>query len=135
VTYSNTPIKGGKKLDLGPLPTMQPFKESDAEFSRVKQATQKSRDEARRKILEDELAAEEKLLAEASQNLKDAEDNPEMWHKTVVVGRNKDGSPITQVISGRNVAGYEESVKSAQEQVDLHERNVEALKTELSRFK
>jgi len=122
VTYSNTPIKGGKKLDLGPLPTMEPFKESDSEFSRVKQATQKSRDDARRKILEDELATEQKLLADARQNLKDVEDNPQISH-------GPDGKTY------RNVTGYDESVKSAQDQVALHERNVEALNTELSRFK
>ena len=121
VTYSNTPLKGAKKLDLGPLPTMTPYKETDAEYARVKQATQKNRDEERRKILQDELTAEEKLLADAQQNLKDAEDNPQVSH---VNGK-----------SFRNVAGYEASVKAAQDQVSLHERNVEALKVELSQFK
>jgi hypothetical protein len=135
VTYSNAPLKGSKKLDLGPLPTMPAYKESNDDFARVNRATQKSRDEARRKILGDELTEEEKLLAEARQNLKDAEDNPQKWSKTVVVGKNKDGSPITEVTTGRNVAGYEENVKAAQEQVTLHEKNVEALKMELSRFK
>lgn len=121
VTYSNTPLKGAKKLDLGPLPTMEPYKETDVEYARVKQATQKNRDEERRKILQDELTAEEKLLADARQNLKDAEDNPQVSH---VNGK-----------TFRNVAGYEASVKAAQDQVSLHERNVEALKVELSQFK
>jgi len=121
VTYSNAPIKGAKKLDLGPLPTMPAYKESDADYSRVNKATQRSRDADRRKILEDELAGEEKLLADARQNLKDAEDNPQVSHA--------DGKTF------RNVAAYDESVKAAQSQVTLHERNVEALKMELSRLK
>lgn len=121
VTYSNTPIKGGKKLDLGPLPTMSPYKESDADSVRVKRATQRNRDEERRRILQDELSTEETLLAEARQNLKDTEDNPQVSH-----------GPGGKTF--RNVAGYEASVKAAQEQVTLHERNIQALKVELSQF-
>ncbi len=121
VTYSNTPTKGAKKLDLGPLPTMDSYKANDADYARVNAATQRSRDEARRKILEDELASEEKLLAEARQNLQDAQDNPQISH---VGGK-----------TYRNVAGYEESVKAAEEQVTLHERNIQAIKTELSQIK
>lgn len=122
VTYSSVPMKGAKKLDLGPLPTMSPYKESDSEFSQVTKATQKRRDEERRKILEDELAGEQKLLDEAQQNLKDAEDNPKVY-------RGADGKTY------RNVAAYDEGVKTAQDQVTLHERNIEALKAELSRYK
>lgn len=121
VTYSNTPIKGAKKLDLGPLLTVPAYKETDADFSRVNKATQRNRDEERRKILEDELAGEEKLLADARQNLKDSEDNPQMSAA--------DGKTY------RKASAYEESVKAAQAQVTLHERNVEALKMELSRLK
>jgi hypothetical protein len=121
VTYSNAPIKGGKKIELEPLPTMLPYKANAADRARIDQTTQKNRDERRRKILEDELAAEEKALAEARQNLKDAEDNPQISHV--------DGKTF------RNVEGQEEAIKAAREQVTMHERNVQALKTELSQFK
>lgn len=104
VTYSSTPLKGGKKLDLPPLPTMAPF--NPKEFPQVDHSTQKRRDEARRKILEDELATEEKQLTEARLKLQNVENNPQA-----------------------------EGVKSAQEDVTLHEKNVEALKNELSRVK
>src|SRR5512135_2108852 len=66
VTYSSVPIKGGKKLNLEPLPTMEPFK---GNFPRVDGAEQRSRDKTRRMILEDELDKEEKNLAQAKQNL------------------------------------------------------------------
>src|SRR3970040_368904 len=70
VTYSSTPIKGGKKIILEPLPTMVPPARARStatpeDFPRVDGETQKRRDDTRRKILEDELAAEQKLLEEA----------------------------------------------------------------------
>ncbi len=123
VTYSSTPIKGGKKITLEPLPTMQPPRmATPGDFPKVDSATQKSRDDARRKILQDELDAEEKLLEEARQKLKEGEETPEVY-------RGKDGKTY------RNVAKYEEKIKALQEQVDLHSQNVEALKTELSKLK
>lgn len=124
VTYSSTPIKGGKKIILEPLPTIVPPARvsSPEDFPKVDGATQRSRDDARRKILQDELNAEEKLLEEARQNLKEGEANPEVY-------RGQDGKTY------RNVAKYEEKIKALQEQVDLHSKNVEALKIELSKLK
>ncbi|MBI3480187.1 MAG: DUF4124 domain-containing protein [Nitrosomonadales bacterium] len=124
VTYSSKPLKGGKKLNLEPLPTMMPPAKVPASsgFPKVDNETQKNRDEARRKILKDELDAEEKQLAEANQNLKEGESNPEVY-------TGADGKTF------RNVAKYEEKIKALQEQVDLHQNNIEALKTELSKLK
>lgn len=136
VTYSSTPIKGGKKISLEPLPTTLPPNRSSTTaspegFPRVDGATQKSRDDARRRILQNELSSEEKLLEEAMKNLKEAEANPEVFR--VVVGKKPDGSPITE--TRRNVAKYEEKIKPLSAQVDLHQKNIEALKTELSKLK
>ena len=123
VTYSSTPIKGGKKLHLEPLPTMQPPKvRSPEDFPRVNAETQNKRDDARRKILEDELATEQKALEEASRLLEEAKSNPEVY-------RGADGRTY------RNVARYEEKVKAAEEEVSAHERNVNALKAELANLK
>lgn len=124
VTYSSTPIKGGKKIILEPLPTMvPPARTATPEgFPRVDGATQRSRDDTRRKILQDELEAEEKLLEEARLNLEVGTDTPEVY-------RGKDGKTY------RNMAKYEEKIKALQEQVNLHSQNVEALKTELSKLK
>jgi len=125
VTYSNTPIKGGKKIKLDPLPTMhtqRPRQTSSSEdFPKVTSETQKARDDGRRKILEEELNNEEKLLEEARKNLKIAEDTPMVYHK--------DGKTF------RNVARYQANVNDAQEDVKLHESNIEALKTELSNLR
>jgi len=131
VTYSSTPAKGSKRLDLGPPPTSRaadssprrPTSESGAEnFPRVDRATQQNRDDVRRRILEEELATEQKLLVQAKQDLKDGADNPEVF-------RGKDGKTY------RNVAKYEEKVRNLTDEVELHQRNIEALQTELSRLK
>ncbi|MBI5626312.1 MAG: DUF4124 domain-containing protein [Nitrosomonadales bacterium] len=122
VTYSSTPIKGGKKIILEPLPTMVPpgKPRSPADFPMVDAEKQKERDETRRKILQDELSAEEKLLGESQQNLNDA--SPEVF-------QGADGKTY------RNVAKYEENIKSLTEQVELHQKNIAALKAELSKLK
>ncbi len=126
VTYSSTPSKGAKKLNLEPLPTPSPparaRNSSPSDFPRVDNTTQRNRDDTRRKILGDELATEDKLLAGARHNLRAGEESPE-----VSVGQ--DGKTT------RNVAKYEEKIKSLQGQVMLHEKNIEALKAELSKLK
>ena len=100
---------------------MPPGRRGAESFPRVDNKTQRGRDDTRRKILQDELNGEEKLLEEAQQNLTEAEANPEVF-------KGKDGRTY------RNVARYEEKIKPLQEQVDLHTQNIEALKTELSKL-
>ena len=123
VTYSSTPLKGGKKLILEPLPTMMPPAnvQTPSEFPKVDNQTQRGRDDTRRKILQDELNAEQKLFDEAKQNLNEGESNPEVF-------KGADGRTY------RNVAKYEDKIKPLQEQVDLHKNNIEALQTELSKL-
>lgn len=127
VTYSSTPIKGGKKIILEPLPTMVPpartrSAASPEDFPRVDGETQKGRDDTRRKILQDELMTEEKLLDEARQKLKEGEAAPDVY-------RGQDGRTY------RNVAKYEEKIKTLNDQVEMHQKNIEALNTELSKLK
>jgi hypothetical protein len=125
VTYSSAPIKGGKKLHLEPLPTMAPPpKQNKAaeNFPRVNSDTQSRRDDTRRKILEDELSTEQKALEEARTKLQEGKDNPE-------TSKGPNGQTF------RNMAKYDEKVNALQEEVTNHEKNVEALQTELSNLK
>ena len=127
VTYSSTKTKGATKLKLPPLSTSLStprarYGNTPSDFPRVDSGTQRNRDDARRKILEDELAAEDVLLVEARKNMAEGEANPEIF-------KGKNGKTY------RNVAEYEEKIKPLQEQVTLHETNVEALKDELSKLK
>lgn len=127
VTYSSTPIKGGKIISLEPLPTMVPpartgSAASPEGFPKVDGAVQRGRDDKRRKILQDELDTEEKLLEEARLKLKEGEGNPEVF-------KGKDGRTY------RNVAKYEEKINALKDQVEMHQNNIEALKAELSKLK
>jgi len=80
------------------------------DFPRVDGATQRGRDDTRRKILQDELSTEGRLLEESRKNLKEGEAN-------------------------RDVVKDKEKFKTLTEQVDLHQKNIDALKTELSKLK
>lgn len=144
VTYSSEPARGSKRIILEPttpapsstpVPRQRSESSSPRDFPRVDGATQRGRDDTRRKILEEELATEEKLLAEAQQNLKEGEEKPEVFKTTIVVGKKPDGSPVTQEVTRRNVAKYDAKIKDLNDQVELHKNNVEALKTELSKLK
>ncbi|OGS88270.1 MAG: hypothetical protein A2061_01550 [Gallionellales bacterium GWA2_59_43] len=132
VTYSSSPLKGGKRIILestssssssSSAPSSRQRAEgSPRDFPRVDGATQRGRDDTRRRILEEELAAEERLLVEAKQNLKTGEANPEVF-------KGKDGKTY------RHVAKFDEKIKTLGDQVELHQNNVAALKTELSKLK
>lgn len=111
VTYSSAPLKGGKKVVLTPLPVMSSSSRSSAspqDFPKVDKETQKGRDSMQRKVLEDELKAEEALLNDAQKAQKQGE-----------TARPRD----------------EEKLKALSGQVDLHQRNINALKIELSKLK
>lgn len=111
VTYTNVPIKGAKKVVLTPLPTLPSSARASAspqDFPKVDKGTQRGRDDMQRKVLEDELKAEEDLLGVSRQSLQAVEAN-----------RPRD----------------DEKIKAQTRQVDLHQRNINALKIELSKLK
>jgi hypothetical protein len=82
-------------------------------FPRVEPEAQKSRDELRRKVLADELASEEKLLAEA----RTAYDN---------------GAPVPLAEEQSDAEKYRQRIARLRQAVQLHERNIEALRKELA---
>ena len=83
-----------------------------ANFPRVDANTQKGRDDMRRKVLQDELAAEERLLIEAR-------------------GAYSNGAPAALPEEQSQPQKYAERIARARQAVQLHERNVEALRREL----
>lgn len=83
-----------------------------AGFPKVDAETQKGRDDMRRKVLADELAAEEKLLAEARATY-------------------ANGAPVPLAEEQTNADRYRERIARLRQSVHLHERNIEALKKEL----
>ncbi len=83
-----------------------------AGFPRVDAETQKSRDDMRRKVLADELAAEEKLLGDARAGY-------------------ANGAPVPLPEEQVDAEKYRERIARLRQTVQLHERNIEALKKEL----
>ena len=82
-------------------------------FPRVEASTQKSRDEMRRKVLSDELASEEKLLGEA----REAYGN---------------GAPPPLPGEKADAEKYRDRIGRLRQAVQVHERNVEALRKEIA---
>ncbi len=83
-----------------------------ANFPKVDAETQRGRDDLRRKVLTDELTAEEKLLADAR-------------------AAYANGAPTPLPEERTNAAMYQERIARLRQSVLLHERNVEALRKEL----
>jgi hypothetical protein len=89
---------------------------SPSGFPRVDADTQKGRDDVRRKVLADELAAEEKLLAEAR-------------------AAYADGAPTPLPEERADAEKYRQRIARLRAAIGLHEKNVEALKKELALVK
>lgn len=126
-TYQNTGNgKGCKRLEIAPVTTVPAPKlpkaaaasegrergATPASFPRVDGETQRSRDSERRRILEDELAAEEARLAQLRTEF-------------------NNGEPERQG-DERNFARYQERVRRMQEDIQRVENNITALKRELA---
>lgn len=114
VTYTNIPRKGATKLDIGE-PTPAPRNRANpgpGNFPRVDAQTQRQRDDLRRRILEDELASEQRALAEARRAL-------------------QEGEAARLPEEAGNPQKTQERLKRLREAVALHERNIAALRREL----
>jgi Domain of unknown function (DUF4124) len=130
VIYSNTPNsppKGATKVkcfEAPSKPAPAPVKNSDAKptnseakakLPRVSEDTQKSRDNERRRILEEEIAEETKQLAQAKEQLAAQE---------AVRNGNE-----------RNYERFLERVQPYRDAVATHERNLDAIKREIANLK
>jgi hypothetical protein len=120
--YSNVPMKNARKVTCfeEPAPPPEPSKAraeepstgaSDASKKRVEPGTQRKRDDDRRKILEDELAREQKALGDAKKAL--------------------DEQQAERSGDERNYARVQERLKPLQEAVTMHEKNISSIKQEL----
>lgn len=119
VTYSNSPLKGGRKVVSSPSNHGIRYVErksgahntpSPSNFPKIDRETQKNRDGSRQRILQNELESEEKLLLEARKNLKEVDAN-------------------------RTDPKRDDKLKALLVEIKVHEKNIEALNTELSKLK
>ena len=112
--FFNVPnASGGGASGPGPRRSEgKPATNTTAGFPRVDPETQKGRDDLRRKVLTDELSAEEKALADA---------------RIAYDG----GAPAPLAEEKADAEKYRQRIARLREAVALHQRNVEALKKEL----
>ena len=121
IHYTNiTPEKGWRKLSCdivedAPRAAAGTSRgaSSPSGFPRVEPATQKSRDELRRKVLDDELASEEKLLDEARRAY-------------------GNGAPPPLPDEQADAEKYRQRIARLRQAVQVHERNIEALRKEIA---
>lgn len=116
-----------KVMDLGPAtaaaapaPKAAAKTPTPAGFPKVDDSTQKARDTDRRRILETELAAEQKNLDEAKKTLAEQE-------ASVLPGERVQGGGVAGAKVGERVQPYRDKVA-------LHERNIAAIQKELAKL-
>ncbi|MBL8472086.1 MAG: DUF4124 domain-containing protein [Rhodocyclaceae bacterium] len=118
VTYTNQkPAPKGCKLlsvdqTVNSVPAPRGSARSSSGFPKVDGDTQKARDTDRRRILDGELASEQKSLEEARQALSEGESQ--------------------RLGDERNYQKYQDRVQRLKDEVAVHERNVQALQREIS---
>lgn len=140
VTYSDSPVKGARKslcfeAPAPPQPPAPPPAPAQPEpqssrrapsqqatvpappggLPNVDPTTQRRRDDTRRRILEEELAVEERALAQARKALSEGE--------------------ATRMGGERNYQRYLDRIQGLRDRVAQHERNVAALRQELSNLR
>jgi hypothetical protein len=123
VTYTNTPARGAKRiLAESPAPhssaktrnSSKAQAATPANFPKVSSGKQKERDLNRRRILEEELASERRILATQKKELAEAENTRS---------------------AGEQGQQYIERIGRMRENLVLHERNISALQTELTKIR
>ena len=120
--YTNVaPEKGWKKLSCGVGDDARGDRSAKvsptpAGFPRIDVDTQRGRDGMRRKVLSDELDTEEKLLVEAR-------------------GAYGDGAPQPLAEEQKDAQRYANRLTKLRQAVSRHEKNIEALRKELSALK
>ena len=157
VTYSNKPMKGAVTLELEPLTTIpstpagtltaRPSEKAEPRsqskpavavvtpVASVDPQLQRTRDDGRRKILENELDREEKSLTEARKILFEEQQNPTLIAAVRVAQQATEPTPGELAEFRRNIDKASGRIRGLQATVVEHEKNIEALKKELAALK
>jgi hypothetical protein len=115
-SYFNVPGADGGSGAGGAQTIRSSKAATPAGFPRVDSSTQKGRDDVRRKVLSEELAAEEKLLAETR-------------------ALYADGAPVPLPEERADADRYRVRIARLRQTVNVHEKNIEALRKELAAIK
>jgi hypothetical protein len=109
ITFTNRPISNAQKISIASFSRSTEQSVLQSKSSRVKAATQKERDAMRRQILEKELLTEEKLFTD-TQNF------------------------LAQIRNNGELNNFQEKTIQIKNKLFLHQRNITALKKELSKL-
>ncbi len=109
ITFTNRPISNAQKISLASFSINTEQSGSPSKSPRVKDTTQKERDAMRRQVLEKELVTEEKLFTD-TQNF------------------------LLKISSAAESNNYQEKAVQLKNKLFLHQRNIAALKKELSKL-
>jgi hypothetical protein len=101
----------------------------------VDRETQRSRDDVRRRILEDELTQEEKSLAEVRSALLQERQNPTLIAAVRVAQQATDPTPAQQAEMRAAIDRASGRIRGLQATAAEHEKNIEAIKKELGALK
>jgi len=113
-----------------PLPTP-----ANATVAAVDPNTQRSRDDMRRRILEDELRQEERTLQEARDRLREEQQNPTLIAAVRVAQQAQEPTAAQQAEMRAAIERASGRIRGLQASLAEHEKNVEALKKELGALK
>jgi hypothetical protein len=108
---------------------------STASFTSVEPGTQKRRDEARRRILEDELKLEEEQLETVRKTMVDERQNPVLVAAVRSAQSVTDPTPAQQLELRQQLDKASGRIRGLQATAAEHEKNIEALKKELGSLK
>lgn len=126
--FTNAPTKNCRKIQPNPVnvapsgkPVSRASTSTPGSFPKVDEQTQKSRDGDRRRILENELAAEQKNAEQAKKDLAEQE--------TIVL-------PSERMQGGAISGGkVQERLQTYKDKVALHQRNIEAIQKEIANLR
>jgi uncharacterized protein DUF4124 len=152
VTYSNKPMKGASVVEMDPITTIAAaapqivitnapraipatLTVTKPSLASVEPQLQRRRDEERRRILEGELAQEEKSLASARDALTQEQQNPILIAAVRMAQETPDPTPSQMMQMRVSLEKASGKIRGLQSTVADHEKNVEALKKELGALK
>jgi hypothetical protein len=154
VTYSNKPMKGATVMEIEPvvsIPGLVPAMVSEKlsaprvipatltvtkpSLASVEPQLQRKRDEERRRILENELAQEEKSLGSAREALTQEQQNPMLIAAVRMAQQTPDPTPSQMMEMRTSLEKASGKIRGLQSTISEHEKNVEALRKELGALK
>jgi hypothetical protein len=120
------------KADAKPVALVTPMRTS---LASIDVQTQRRRDDARRRILEDELTKEQQALDETRSSVAKEQQNPELLAAVRVAQNAVDPTPAQQQQFRDDIDKASGRIRGLQATAAEHEKNIEALKKELGALK